>query len=223
MKRITIFLMLSLLALLLCNTNSIADTTYTFADEYINWPGYEYLGHGDEIGTPLVGKMTVNTTSDSDLEYLKSITIEVTQRRVNDYLFINTTGAWDTWEYLIEGQVKYPTTTGFAMWEVPDPKNYTYKIVNHSGARNGHPYSIDDLVTTVGYLASMNYDDSILEYTFNNNKILLSDGWTIGYSPWCANDVTLGGNVPVPATLLLFGSGLIGLLGVRRRRFLKRA
>ena len=40
MKRITSFLVLSLLALLLCNTNSMANT-YTFADVYANWPGYD--------------------------------------------------------------------------------------------------------------------------------------------------------------------------------------
>jgi len=220
MKKITQFLMLSFLAVFLCTSNSMA-TTYTFGDKYTNWPGH-YVDPLDEIGTPKVETMNVYTEFVGGTEYLASITIDVESRQNPDYLFINTVGDWETWEYLIE----YDTsdTPAWTMWEVPNPNDYEYQIVNHSGARNDHPFSIAGLSETVNYLTDIGYSNNLLKYTFTDD-IVLSKGWTIGYSPWCANDVTLGGSAPVPepATMLLFGSGLIGLAGFGRRRFLKRA
>ena len=151
MKRITQFLLLSLLAVFLCTTHSMA-TTYTYDDVYANWPGH-YVDPRDEIGTPKVGTMNVYTEFVGSTEYLASITIDVEERRLADYLFINTVGDWETWDYLIED--KNSGTPTWTMWEVPDPNNYTYQIVNHSGARNGHPFSIEGLGTSneVSYTA----------------------------------------------------------------------
>jgi len=230
MKIITQFLMISFLAVFLCTSNSMANT-YTYKDVYSNWPGHSqnvvppngYNVDDDVIGTPLVGTMVVDTVDSSGVEYLASVKIDVVSRQSPDYLFINNKGDWETWDYLI----KYDNTQTWTMWKVPE--TYNYDIVDHTGARNGHPFSIEGLDTPVNYLTDIGYSGSSLAYTFSSvvdNRIALSEeGWTIGYSPWCANDVTLGGSAPVPepATMLLFGSGLIGLAGFGRRRLLRRA
>ena len=111
MKRITNLFMLSLMAVFLCITNSMADI-YTYDDVYANWPGYD-VDPRDTIGTPKVGTMNVYTSVDvsSGIEYLASVTIDVEDRRLEDYLFINTIGDWDTWKYLIQD-----TNSGIPSW-----------------------------------------------------------------------------------------------------------
>ncbi len=50
---------------------------------------------------------------------------------------------------------------------------------------------------------------------------LLGQDFIIGFSPDCANDVIyaeVNNPVPIPTSILLFGSGLIGLVGIRRRK-----
>lgn len=63
------------------------------------------------------------------------------------------------------------------------------------------------------------YDFTSLTIGSIPGGIPIIDGFTIGYTPWCANDVFLASApVPEPATLLLFGSGMLGLAGLRVRR-----
>lgn len=63
------------------------------------------------------------------------------------------------------------------------------------------------------------YDFTSLTIGSIPGGIPIIDGFTIAYTPWCANDVFLASApVPEPATLLLFGSGIVGLAGLRLRR-----
>ena len=62
--------------------------------------------------------------------------------------------------------------------------------------------------------------EKILEFS-EFSLDLLGQDFIIGFSPDCANDVIyakINNPVPIPTSILLFGSGLIGLVGIRRRK-----
>ena len=59
---------------------------------------------------------------------------------------------------------------------------------------------------------------SYTDYNFTsigNNSFQLD--WLGGNSTWILNDVNRGSSVPIPATVFLLGSGLVGLVGFSRK------
>jgi hypothetical protein len=94
--------------------------------------------------------------------------------------------------------------------------------------RNGQAMAVDTSVTDLVYqvdtgLWSVDTNNSTVNFSIdlaNTTGLLGASNMGIHWGMTCANDVIEGSvsTVPVPAAAWLFGSGLLGLVGVARRK-----
>ena len=207
--------------------------TFTYADNWVNWPGSQYntTSLGDENGTPKIDHMDV-TINAGHLDSVSIFLHDSTYRQHFDSLFISTGGAWDSWDYFVhDGGSRDGVSTG----NVPDNGLYTvasdYAYTLTTTNRLHNPNGIDkDSLTQLdsnfgGSHDNNNPNDFMIVYNFSDKNIDIDPyNFFVAYTPWCDNDIIGGGTAPVPepATMLLFGTGLAGLATVGRKK-LKRA
>jgi hypothetical protein len=217
----------------------------TFGDTQKYWPGWRNWTSDDNtdyIGTP---NFTGGYANIYDSGYLKSLTFNIKNPSNSGSwgilmpgdLFIDA-DADHTWDYTVN-LIKYEGGTWITgdnkLYSISQPlggTGYDMASMPGYGIRENHPVAYEG-GTSIANINFSGWPTNPYPYTgtatfsFNDYLVPLWENFTIGWTVQCANDViyqtmTNPNPVPEPASMLLLGSGLIGMAAYGRKRFAKK-
>lgn len=209
---------------------------YTFGDTQNYWPGWNN-GSGDDaldtIGTPNLfgGSMTFTGSLLTGIQIDYAFAWNDSRVKFGDvFLDGDGDGAWD---YIVRTYKALAGKVDIYSVDVPlNGQGYLLSYLNTEGdnypgsIRQTHPIAASRswLTNDIGDATWSGWNNAIGSHSSILSGLSLSDldpqRLIIGFAPSCANDVVYEhlNPVPVPAAVWLLGSGVIGLVGLRRKK-----
>ncbi len=244
MKNFVLVFITAAVMFVFCGQAKAVSITEAFSDNTIHWAGYESYypqeNTKDVIGEPHI---TGGTATFSNTGTLEEVTLNYDRASTSWWnwtyipgdLFIDADADGD-WDFIADS----PGTQGAGEWNVYSAPAVVSYIKTPSfdppgwNVRNGHPYAVDNLYDGVllgqvwfdgWYDPGLGGSESTSWGDFTALGIGLKTNFILAYTVTCANDVIYEQitrpqgtvpNVPIPGAVWLLGSGLLGLLGLRK-------